>query len=167
VRAERAVRIAPHEWELEAATVRHFDPASASSPPRTEQASRMTLRVEDDRSPTTLQAEVDALPIWTLAEYVSKRGTPRDRAMFQQRLTGPLLVLLFALLAVPLALRVERTKSLAAPAVQGVGILFVFLLAREYAAAFASSDVSAVALPWLVILVFAGFGLVQLARTPN
>ena len=75
------------------------------------------------------------------------------------------MVLVFALLAVPLGLRVERTRSLALPALQGVTLLFLFLLAREYGASFgAAGAVSAVVAPWSTLLVFAGLGATLLAR---
>ena len=104
--------------------------------------------------------------MWTLARYVQAApGDARARSLLQQRLSGPLLVLLFALLAVPLALRVERTRSLALPALEGVVILFFFLLAREYGAGFAALDPTAATLaPWAILLAFAGLGAVQLSR---
>ncbi len=166
IQAARARRLAPHEWRFEGATVRHFDPAHPELPPRVERAREITLRLEEERSPRLLQAEIAALPVWTLARYVS--AAPRDaraRSLLHQRLTGPLLVLLFTLLAVPLALRVEQTKSLALPALEGVVVLFLFLIVREYGAGFAATSTVAAALaPWAIVAAFAGLGFFQLAR---
>jgi lipopolysaccharide export system permease protein len=166
IQAARAHRLAPHEWRFEGATVRQFDPERPEEPPRVEKAREITLRLDEERSPRLLQAEIAALPIWTLARYVD--AAPRDaraRSLLHQRLTGPLLVLLFALLAVPLGLRVERTKSLALPALEGVVVLFVFLLAREYSGSFASTSAAASALtPWAIVGAFASLGFFQLTR---
>jgi len=166
IQAARARRLAPHEWSFEGATVRSFDPADPTAPPKVERAREITLRLDEERSPHLLQAEIASLPVWTLAHYV--QAAPHDaraRSLLHQRLTGPLLVLLFALLAVPLALRVEQTRSLALPALQGVVILFLFLLLREYGSGFAGSSASAASLaPWLILLTFAGLGGLQLTR---
>jgi lipopolysaccharide export system permease protein len=166
IQAARARRLAPHEWRFEGATVRTFDPARPDAAPRVERAREITLRLEEERSPRLLQAEIAALPVWTLARYV--QAAPQDaraRSLLHQRLSGPLLSLLFALLAVPLALRVESTRSLALPALEGVVTLFLFLLVREYGANFSSvSTTAASAAPWLILLFFAGVGGLQLSR---
>jgi LPS export ABC transporter permease LptG len=166
IQAARARRLAPHEWRFEGATVRTFDPSKPDAPPSLERSREVTLRLEEERTPRLLQAEIAALPVWTLARYV--QASPQDaraRALLHQRLTGPLLVLLFALLAVPLGLRVERTRSLAVPALQGVIMLFFFLLIREYAANFtAESPLAASLAPWAIVLLFAAVGGLQLSR---
>jgi len=75
---------------------------------------------------------------------------------------------LFAVLALPLALKVEVTRSLALPALQGVAVLFVFLLAREYGLSFSRhSALSAALVPWAVLAVFFAWGGFQLARVPR
>ena len=166
IQAARARRLAPHEWRFEGATVRTFEPERPEAPPKVERAREITLRLEEERSPRLLQAEIAALPIWTLSRYV--QASPLDaraRSLLHQRLTGPLLVLLFALLAVPLALRVEQTRSLALPALEGVVVLFAFLLFREYGASFASASAPAATVaPWAILLAFAGLGAFQLSR---
>lgn len=166
IHAARARRLAPHEWRFEGATVRMFDPEAPAAPPKVERAREVKLRLEEERTPTLLQAEISALPVWTLARHLE--AAPEDaraRALLHQRLTAPLLVLLFALLAIPLALRVERTRSLALPALQGVITLFVFLMVREYGVGFAiGSAATATPAPWLIVLAFGGIGAVQIAR---
>lgn len=166
IQAARARRLAPHEWSFEGATVRSFDPADPTAAPQVERAREITLRLDEERSPHMLQAEIAALPVWTLARYV--QAAPHDvraRSLLHQRLTGPLLVMLFALLAVPLALRVEQTRSLALPALQGVVVLFFFLVLREYGAGLSAANVTAASLaPWIVLLLFAGVGAFQLTR---
>ena len=76
--------------------------------------------------------------------------------------------LLFAVLAVPLGLSVERTRSLALPALQGVGILFAFVCFREYGSGLSTQGPLAAALvPWLVITLFFAFGAWRLTRVPQ
>jgi LPS export ABC transporter permease LptG len=166
IRAVRAERLAPHEWRFEGATVRRFDPDQPSLPPQVERSHRVTLRLEEDRSPRLQQGDMAALPVWAIARYLENGASdPRATATLHQRLTSPLLVLLFALLAVPLGLRAERTRTLALPALEGVALLFVFLLAREYAASLAAETPLAAALtPWAVVLAFAAVGAVGMAR---
>ncbi len=58
----------------------------------------------------------------------------RAEALLHERVAEPLASLVFVVLALPLALRVERTRSLAVPALQGVAAIFLFYMVREYGA---------------------------------
>lgn len=173
IHAAHAVRLAPNLWRFEDATIRVFDPDQPLTPPRVEEARSAELALSSDRSPRMLQEELASLPIWQLWSYVrtvlESGGDPgRARAQLHARLTGPLLVVLFAVLAVPLGLRVELTRNLAVPALQGVAVLFVFLLAREYGASFSRHGALAAAVvPWTVLGVFFAWGSLQLARVPR
>jgi LPS export ABC transporter permease LptG len=173
VHAVHAVRLAPNRWRFEDATVRVFDPDDPVAPPRIERAEQIELALSSDRSPRLLQEELGSLPLWELADYVGavleSGGDPgRARAQLHARLSGPLLAVLFALLAVPLGLKVETTRNLALPALQGVGLLFVFLLAREYGMSFSRHGaLSAALVPWTVLAVFFVWGSFQLARVPR
>lgn len=171
--AERAIRLEPGRWQFQNVTVRDFDPSRRHAPPAVERAGEMELVLAEDRSPRLLQAELAGLPVWTLAAYVrsvlASGGDPgRAREALHERLTTPLLVIVFALLAIPLALTVEQTRSLALPALQGVILLFLLLSLREYGGALAPAlAVPAVAVPWIVVGVFSGYGAWRLARTPR
>lgn len=169
IHAKSGVRSSPIEWTLDGATSRTFDADSRNSPPRTERFPELVLSLGDAGAPALLRARVGTVPVWTLLEYARATGIPRVQSVLHQRLTAPLLVLLFALLAVPLGLRVERTRSLALPALQGVSLLFVFLLMREYAASFGANGgtLSAILAPWLVVTLFAGVGATLLARADS
>ena len=173
ISAEAATRVAPHRWAFQNATVRDFDPQHREAAPRVRRAPEMELVLAEDRSPRLVQAEVAGLPVWTLARYVRSvldaGGDPgRAREALHERLTTPLLVIVFALLAVPLALSVEQTRSLALPALHGVILLFLLLSLREYGGALAPAlSVPAVVIPWLVVGVFSGYGLWRLTRIPQ
>jgi lipopolysaccharide export LptBFGC system permease protein LptF len=166
IQAERAEQLAPQRWRFEGVAVRRFDPARPDAPPVVELAERMELELAEARSPSLLRAEIAALPLRELVRHARQGGDPRLVATLHQRLTGPLLVVLFVLLAVPLGLSAERTRTLALPALQGVVLLFLFLLAREYAPSFAlhRGPVPAMLAPWLVLGLFGLWGGWRLAR---
>jgi len=173
IRGDEARREAPRVWQFRGATVRRFDPATPDAPPSIEHSPLITLELAEDRSPRLLRAELATLPIGTLARHVisvraSGDKAPGAEALLSQRLSIPLMVILFALLAVPLSLRVEQTQSIALPAVQAALILFLFLTAREYAPRFAALGSLATSLaPWLVLTGFFAFGGWRLARVPR
>jgi lipopolysaccharide export LptBFGC system permease protein LptF len=173
IRAKEARREAPGVWQFRDATVRAFDPAAPEAPPSVERSPEITLELAEDRSPRLLRAELATLPLQTLARHVisvraSGDEAPGAEALLSERASSPLLVILFALLAVPLSLRVEQTQSVALPAVQAALILFLFLTAREYAPRFASlGSLVAPLAPWFVLTLFFAFGVWRLARVPR
>ncbi len=173
IRAKEARRTAPHVWQFREATVRRFDPESPDTPPAVEHSPEITLELAEERSPRLLRAELATLPIGALARHVISVRASGSRAsgaeaLLGQRLSIPLMAILFALLAVPLALLVEQTRSIALPAVQAALILFLFLTAREYAPRFASpGSPEASLVPWLVLTLFFAFGAWRLARVPR
>jgi lipopolysaccharide export LptBFGC system permease protein LptF len=173
IRARQARREAPGVWQFSDATVRSFDPANPEAPPSVERSPEITLELAEDRSPRLLRAELAALPVWTLARHVlsvraSGEKAPGAEALLSVRLSSPLLVILFALLAVPLALSVEQTRSVALPAVQAALVLFLFLSAREYVPRFADVGSPGASLaPWLVLTLFFAFGAWRLAQVPR
>jgi lipopolysaccharide export system permease protein len=166
IQAESARQLAPQRWSFEGVAVRRFDPARRDAAPAVEVAEHMELELAEARSPRLLQAEIAALPLRELMRHARQGGDPRLVATLHQRLTGPLLVVLFVLLAVPLGLRAERTRTLALPALQGVVLLFLVLLAREYGPSFAlhRGAVPAMLAPWLVLGCFTLWGGWSLAR---
>jgi lipopolysaccharide export system permease protein len=169
IRASEARREAPGVWQFRNATVRSFDPAAPQTPPSIDRSPEITLELAEDRSPRLLRAELGTLPLSTLARHVMSVRASGDRApaaeaLLSERLSTPLLVILFALLAVPLSLRVEQTRSIAIPAVEAALLLFLFLITREYVPRFAGLGYLA---PWLVLTLFFAFGAWRLARIPR
>jgi lipopolysaccharide export system permease protein len=173
IRADQAYRVAPGVWRFRDATVRLFNPAVPDAPPSVERSPDITLELAEDRSPRLLRAELATLPVWTLARHVlsvrmSGNEAPGAEQLLSVRLSSPLLVILFALLAVPLSFRVEHTQSVALPAVQAALILFLFLMAREYVPRFAGLGSLAASLaPWFVLTLFFAYGIWSLARVPR
>jgi lipopolysaccharide export LptBFGC system permease protein LptF len=173
VQAARAERLSPQRWSFEQAVVRSFDPADPLAPPGFERAEQITLELPADRTPRLHPSELAALPLPTLAEYVGSvmeiGGSPGPaRMVLHERATAPALVLLFAALAVPLALGIERSGGLALPALQGVLLVAAFMFARGAGAALAQTGGPlAVWLPWGTVALFLAFAGAQLARSPR
>ena len=164
IHARSGIRSSPLAWTLDAATQRTFATDTPDAPPRTERFPELVVSLGDHGGQELLRARVGTVPVWKLFEYARATGVPKVQSVLHQRLTAPFLVLLFALLAVPLGLRVERTRSLALPALQGVTLLFLFLLTREYTASFGAAGTLSVLAPWLTVLGFASLGGLMLAR---
>jgi lipopolysaccharide export system permease protein len=160
-------------WQLRDAVIRRFEPGVPDAEVRFEHVPTAELVLEDVEQLALLDAGVQGLSIRDLQEYRDDRpaGDPeavRADALLHARLTDPLSAFVFVMLAIPLGLRVERTRSLAVPALQGVGTLFAFSTVREYGATLASQGVTAPALtPWLILGAFGLAGAWLLARAPR
>ncbi len=115
-----------------------------------------------------LEASAQTLSLPNLGRYIEAqiregRDATRFLALYHARLAEPLTVLLFALLAIPLALAVEQSRSLEASALYGIVILGIFYTSRTTADMFAASGfASAIISPWVILTTFAGYGVWQL-----
>ncbi len=173
IHAARAEIAESGDWRLLDASVRRFDPEQPAQPVRFERLPETQLALSEEPTLTLLQADVEDLSLRDLRDFLESGSAEglslvRARALLHERLTDPLSAFLFALLAVPLGLRVEQTRSLARPALQGVVLLFLFYLARQSGAEFARQGLaSPVATPWLIFAAFAALGLWRLLRVPR
>lgn len=171
IQAARA-RIDPEgRWQLEDAVIRRFTPDAPEAPADFERLAHTELVLAEE--PALFEAGIQGLSISNLREYRAGRASDdseaiRAVALLHDRLTKPLAAFVFVLLAIPLGLRVERTRSLAIPALQGVAVLFVFSTVREYGATLATQGVTAPALtPWVILFAFTGVGAWLLWRVPR
>lgn len=173
IHAQSAQIVDAGRWNLENATVRHFDPEAPASAPAFERLAHTSLEVGGRSELALLDANVSTLSLRDLREYIAARvaegsAVQRPRTLLHERLTDPLSVLLFVALAVPLGLRVEETKSLAVPALQGVVLLILFFFARNFGSTLAAESVlPAAATPWTILALFAGYAGWRLARVPR
>lgn len=173
ITAARGTRLAPQSWEFEDARVRELDPGARAAAPRERREARIVLELASDRSPHLRRDELAGLPLEALQRYVAARvasGTEAGdaRIVLHNRLSGPASVFVFALLAIPLALRSEGRRSLARAALQGAALLLFFLLARDMGSSFAArSPDLAVAFPWLTLGAFTLLALLLLVRSPR
>ena len=158
-------------WQLADAVIRRFEPGVPEAPIAFERMDRTELVLTEEVA--LFEAGVQGLSIRDLREY--RNGRPADdpeagraEALLHDRLTKPLAAFVFVFLAIPLGLRVEQTRSLAVPALQGIVLIFGFSTMREYGTTLASQGVTEPALtPWLILLAFAGVGAWLLGRTPR
>jgi LPS export ABC transporter permease LptG len=160
-------------WRFVGALVRKFDPSAIDGAPGIERLDEAVLDVADERDLALLAASAGTLSLPDLREYIEARArqgrsATRHREMFHARLADPLSVLLFALIAVPLGLAVERTRSLAVSALYGIAIIAVFYTIRTAASLFAASGFAfAVLSPWITLSLFGSFGAWRYLRAPR
>ncbi|MGH0037801.1 MAG: LptF/LptG family permease [Myxococcota bacterium] len=161
-------------WRFENAVIREFTPDRPGSPPRTRARpeTALALALEADQE-VLMGADASLLPIDRLREYIDVRSREGEQvqrlvALFHQRLTDPLAVLLLALLGIPLGLRVGPMRGFGRPAILGLALLAGYFLMRNVGHTLAAEGVVSPAVPaWVVLAVFAGIGTWQLARTPR
>jgi lipopolysaccharide export system permease protein len=171
IHAHTATIGADGRWQLSDAVLRSFDPLDAAAPPLYERVARTEVPLPEET--LLFDAGVGELSIRELREYRDDREpgdteSERAQALLHERMSEPLASLLFVMLAVPLGLRVERTKSLAVPALQGVAAIFAFSMLRKYGATLATGGVtSAVATPWVILGAFLLYGAFELWRAPR
>ncbi|MFI5319172.1 MAG: LptF/LptG family permease [Myxococcota bacterium] len=170
IAAARGERLAPQRWEFVDALVREFDPAARAAPPRERREARVVLELASDRSPQLRRSEIAGLPRSALRRYVAARIAAGDdpgeaRIELHNRLSAPAAVFVFALLAIPLALRSEGRRSLARATLQGVALLVLYGFARDMGSSFAAlSPDLAVAFPWLTLGALGTIGMLLIAR---
>ena len=158
-------------WQLEDAVIRRFEPGAPEAPVDFQRLAQTELVLTEELA--LFDAGVEGLSIADLREYRDERaaGDPeaiRAQALLHDRITEPLSAFAFVLLAIPLGLRVEQTRSLAVPALQGLGALFAFSTVREYGIALASQGVvGPVSTPWLILAAFAALSAWLMVRTPR
>lgn len=160
-------------WLLTNAVVRSFDLAQPAAPPRLEHFPELPYALAGRSDLAVADASASALTLHELRQYIKARkrqgaNVDRFRTLEQERVSEPFTVLLFVLIAVPLGLRVEQSKSLAVPALQGVAFAALYLFARGLASTLASQGVTPPAASiWIVFAGFLAFGIWRLARVPR
>lgn len=161
-----------NRWHLRDAVFRRFDPEDPGAAPEVRREPEAIIEVSSESELALLQANASNLPLPRLRDYIAAiteagRDPTRYRALFHSRLADPFTVLVFALLAIPLGLAVERSRSLATAAVRGIGILGVFYTLQTTAAIVASGGVAAaVPVPWILLAAFSIWGIWRFARVP-
>jgi lipopolysaccharide export LptBFGC system permease protein LptF len=149
-------------WEIEDATIWSFDPADPERPPRLQERVSMTLDLETLGGDALLGADPGLLPLPILARYLEH--TPREETSsnlrrltrrYHERLSSPWLVLVFAWLALPFALRVGPAGGIARPAAEGIALLGAFFVLRSAGETLAQEELFPTGVtPWLVLGLF-------------
>lgn len=173
VHAGRASIEGPDAWRFHDAIVRSFDPDDPARGAGFERTKEIVLTVADDPDLGVLEADPAMLSTADLRRYIRAReregeNTRLFQGILQARLAAPLTVLVFALLAVPVAFRAERTRSLAQPALQGVSLLVAFWFANGIASMVSTRGLAhAEWAPWGVVAGFLLLGTVRLRSVPT
>jgi lipopolysaccharide export system permease protein len=160
-------------WHLHDATLRRFDSSAPEAPPQVERIPEAVIDAASNRDLLLLDEGVRALSVRELLDAIQARRrhgreAPRIRSIFHARLAEPLSVLIFALLALPIALGVERTRSIALSALYGVGVVALFQASWRVVVLLGQNGIQiAAAGPWIVLAGFAGLGAWLLARAPR
>jgi lipopolysaccharide export LptBFGC system permease protein LptF len=160
-------------WRFLNTTSRTFALGHPAEPPRIERFSEWNRDVTAESDLVMLEASAQMLSLPKLAAYIDTqaragRNVTRYLALYRSRLSGPLTVLLFALLAVPLGFAVGQSRSMAASALSGIIILATYFTARTAAEILAGRGLpEAAAGPWVILAAFTGYGVWQLHRVPR
>jgi lipopolysaccharide export LptBFGC system permease protein LptF len=161
IRADRVVIQPDGEWRFHNSRIDRMDPANILTPPVFEQLpGEAAIELTDTTDAALMNADAAALPLYELRQYVQARRQEGDPAVhletvFHRRLTDPLAVVIFVLLAIPLGLQVDRARSIGLPALEGIGTLALFFLLRNTGGALALEGVLLPGtLPWTVIGLF-------------
>lgn len=173
VEAEEVRITEDDRWRFRDATRRRFDVSAPTAPPTIERLDELVMDAAGNGDLELLETSEHQLSVLELAQAMRARlAEGRDafhfRVMLHQRLAEPVTVLVFALLAIPIGLSVERTRSLAISAVYGIVLVAAFRASWQVATLLAHNGFrSAAAGPWLVQLAFTGVGAWLLARAPR
>jgi len=173
LRAERVRVQQDDHWLMTDAVRRRFDPSSPAARPIREILDVALIDTTNRDTLSLLDAREESLSLPELMEVIGlrkaeARDTLRFRAMLHSRLATPWTVLLFALLAIPLGLSVERTRNMAVSVLYGLSAIALFHACWRAGSLLAHNGFElAVVAPWLVLAVFAGLDALLMARSPS
>ena len=168
--ANRVLIVDDLNWEFQNATIRTFDPNDPLRAPEIERLASTVLVVGAQEDLALLNANAGTLSLDDLLEFIEGlaaegRNTAPYEAMYNDRLTAPLTVLLFAFLAIPLGLSVEHTRSVAPAAIRAIAVVAAFYALRGVTGFAVSRDFPLGAVsPWILFAIFTSFGIWQFAR---
>jgi len=171
--AERVEVEDDRHWRFLDTTSRSFDPSHPAMPPRIELVSESNRVVSAESDLVMLEASARTLSLPKLAAYIDSqaragRDANRYLALYHTRLSAPLTVFLFALLAVPLGFAVGPSRSFAAAALSGIITLAAYYTARTAVEMLGGNGFAwAAAGPWVILAVFSVYGMWQLRRLPR
>ena len=173
LRAEEVTVLENDHWRLRHASLRRFDPSAPAAAPVVEHLDETVLEMMGAEESALLDAGETTLSLLQLLEAIQlrareKRDDVRYRAALHERLADPVTVLVFALLAMPIGLSVERTRNIAVSALIGIALVAVFHSVWHVATLLPKSGFAIAAVgPWLVLTTFAGLGTLLFLRTPR
>lgn len=170
IRAQEVTIADGNRWTARDATRQRFDPSAPAVLPQVDQVPEVLVDLGGRDSLELLEASENTLSVPQLLETIEarrqeQRDASRYSAMLHARLATPLTVLLFALLAIPVGLSVERTRNVAVSALLGISVVGAFYAVWHVSTLVGRSGFAfAAPSPWLVLVGFAGGGAWWLLR---
>jgi lipopolysaccharide export LptBFGC system permease protein LptF len=147
-------------WLIEDATVWTFDPASPTAQPKLETLVSLELELDAISGDALLRANPATLPLADLRLYLAANPSAnpatlrRLHASYQSRIASPMLVFVFAWLALPFALRIDERGRFGGPAAAAIATLGAFFLLQSAGSTLALRDLAPPGLtPWLPMTV--------------
>lgn len=161
IRTDEVAIEASGAWRIDEGTIWRFDPIDFTADPQVERDMPLLLDHEALQADLLLSADPALLPLTDLAAYLERapRATPsslrRVERRLHERLSSPWLVLVFAWLAVPFALRVDGRGRIAPPAIGAVVTLSLFFVVQNTGQTLAQRELIPVGVtPWATIAIF-------------
>lgn len=147
-------------WEMKKVRIRTFDPDQPKAPSTFEAVDKLWVNGIDPQNLTPFDPNRIFFSLFQLADRIA--SLERDgaesaglKAQLQSRITDPWMFFLFCLLAAPLGLDVERSKSIAKPALKGISLIVVFMVLRSVASTLSLREGwDAAVLAWTIIFLF-------------
>lgn len=171
IRAPRARVSAQGRWHLEDAKVWRFDPRTPGADPVHEQGVAIDLDLAALAAAAARNADPAKLPIRDLARYLATAPTEsptelrRLRARFHERLASPWLVLVFAWLAVPFALRIDGRGRMSGPALAATVTLALYMVTQSAGETLARQELLPAGFaPWLTMGLWSALAAIGYAR---
>jgi len=173
IEAERIDVLDAKNWRFRNARVRHFDPANPLAPPRIENWDSHVAEVADPRDQALLNADPATLGMKGLLQFVRGqesvgRNADEQRRIIHERITDWVALALLVAMAIPLALSVERTRSMGRSAAYAVAALAGYYALRSVAKIVSAFGVGIPGLTsWALIAVLAlstALGLLRARR---
>jgi lipopolysaccharide export LptBFGC system permease protein LptF len=170
IRADR-VRIAKDGvWQIEAATIWNFDAEDETAAPEFEENVSIDLDLTALQGDLLLGADPELLTLPALARYLESNSQTTNstvrRALdrYHERLSSPWMVLAFAWIAMPFALRIDERGHFAGPAVAAVATLGLYFTFESAGHALAQEALIPVGItPWLAMAFFSLVATVAVA----
>lgn len=160
-------------WQMHDVLVRRFDPAHPERPGEIRTEPLLVLEVGESSALLMEQTDAAALPLTQLIEYLdahrgddhpgSRSALLRLHRMVHQRASEPFAVVVFTLLALPLALIVRPSGNLAPAAIVAVAAMASFFLMRSVALGLADREILPnLATVWVVPAFFSTVAVISL-----
>lgn len=149
-------------WRIQQASIWHFDPADIESQPVLEEGVTLTLDLDTLKGDRLLGADPALLPLPDLARYLKESAPHTSSARrrlenrYHERRANPWLVLLFAWMAIPFALRIDERGHYVRPAIAAVATLGLYFLIESAGRTLTLQELIPAGLtPWVPMGLFA------------